>query len=211
MARWLVDGKDTLGNIIWTDETSVQAVSSKIRQSEWTHESTPTKSMPVQNRWIGGKISVMFWGCISKHVVGPLLYITGSINGEKYIEVLKNLLLPELKVAREQYGDNFKLMHDNAPCHRSAIVKTFLNENQVEFIDWPPYSPDMSPIENLWSWMKRELTKKTPPPTTRDELIDYFSEIWLTITPEMCAAYCGDYHKRLIACKEANGMHKNMN
>ena len=45
-------------------------------------------------------------------------------------------------------------MQDGAPCHRSKIVKKFLEENHVTTLDWPGNSPDLNPIENLWAKMK---------------------------------------------------------
>ena len=205
--KWLVNGEDTLGNVIWTDETSVQAVSSHRRQSEWAHESTPKAELPIQERYQQGKFSVMFWGCFSKKGRGPLLAIEGSMNSQRYMEVIEAELLPEIEYAREFYNADFKLMQDNAPCHKARIVTDFLAEKGIEFIDWPPYSPDMNPIENLWHWMKDQFYKKFPPPTSRDQLIDNFTELWLTVTPEMCEAYCSNYEKRLKALRKAKGMH----
>lgn len=45
----------------------------------------------------------MYWGCISRHGRGPLLAIDGTMNSEKYIEVLKNELIPEIENAKEEF------------------------------------------------------------------------------------------------------------
>ena len=40
-----------------------------------------------------------------------------------------------------------KLLHDNAPAHRSAVVTKYLQENNIETLPHPPYSPDLSPCD----------------------------------------------------------------
>jgi transposase len=54
-------------------------------------------------------------------------------------------------------GDIF--MHDGVPVHAHCahIVRAILREMGVEVMEWPPYSPDMNPIENLWAIMKTEI------------------------------------------------------
>ena len=29
-------------------------------------------------------------------------------------------------------------------------------------LEFPPYSPDLSPIENIWDWLKNEVTREMP-------------------------------------------------
>lgn len=49
---------------------------------------------------------------------------------------------------------HLRLMQDNAPAHAGAATQSELLERRIEAIDWPPYSPDLNPIENCWNWMK---------------------------------------------------------
>ena len=42
-----------------------------------------------------------------------------------------------------------KLLHDNAPAHKSAMVQEYLKESGLDVLDHPPYSPDLSPC-NFW-------------------------------------------------------------
>ncbi|PHH69681.1 hypothetical protein CDD80_6567 [Ophiocordyceps camponoti-rufipedis] len=55
---------------------------------------------------------------------------------------------------------------DNAPVHQSALVQTWLREfaleNGVQLRDWPPYSPDLNPIENAWKIVKDKVVANHP-------------------------------------------------
>ena len=48
-------------------------------------------------------------------------------------------------------------MHDGASCHREKSVKNFLQEKNVDILDWPENSLDLNPVENLWHVMKNEV------------------------------------------------------
>ncbi|GFV26389.1 transposable element Tcb1 transposase [Trichonephila clavipes] len=41
---------------------------------------------------------------------------------------------------------------------------------QIEMLPWPARSPDLSPIENMWSIVAQRLTQITPPAATPDQL-----------------------------------------
>ena len=40
---------------------------------------------------------------------------------------------------------NLTFQHDNARPHVARVCRDFLNENNVQVPDWPPYSPDLKP------------------------------------------------------------------
>ena len=46
---------------------------------------------------------------------------------------------------------------DGASVHTAKIVKKWFIENEIKTLEWPPQSPDLNPIENLWSFMKLKL------------------------------------------------------
>ena len=65
----------------------------------------------------------------------------------KYVEVLSNAIVP--------FKDLFsKFQQDNAPCNTSKVVKTFINEQQIDLLEWPAKSPDLTPIENVWALLR---------------------------------------------------------
>jgi transposase len=73
-----------------------------------------------------------------------------GVTARIYQEVLNQHLLPML-----QFGTIF--MHDNAPIHTAHLIRDFLNAYRIDVMDWPPYSLDLNPIENLWALLKAEM------------------------------------------------------
>jgi transposase len=49
------------------------------------------------------------------------------------------------------------LLQDNSPVHTSDEVQDWLADNEIPRFDFPRYSPDLNPMENLWAYLKREL------------------------------------------------------
>ena len=90
---------------------------------------------------------VLFWGCFSASGPGPLIQVTGTMKTENYIQTLSQSMLPHFNQIFSSGNGIFQ--QDNAPCHKSQATLGFLQDNQIEVMDWPPYSPDLNPIENL--------------------------------------------------------------
>ena len=53
-------------------------------------------------------------------------------------------------------------MQDNASIHTEHIVRGWFRGNGIETVEWPPYSPDLNPIENLWKMLKAKIIELHP-------------------------------------------------
>ena len=53
---------------------------------------------------------------------------------------------------------NVKILMDNHSVYKSMNSLLFYKEHKIKVIDFPPYSPDLNPIENIWK--KKEIMKK---------------------------------------------------
>lgn len=54
----------------------------------------------------------------------------------------------------------FEFQQDNARIYKTPAVIAWFKRNQVTLFKHPPYSPDLNPIENVWSLLKNALNKR---------------------------------------------------
>ena len=58
------------------------------------------------------------------------------------------------------FGDEIPIfMQDNTPIHKPAIVKEYLENQDVALIDWPVKGADLNPVENVWAHLQYEFLK----------------------------------------------------
>lgn len=58
----------------------------------------------------------------------------------------------------------------------------------------PASSPDINPIENIWSTMKDYLQREIKP-RTKEQLVMGIKSYWETLTPKKCGTFIDHIHK----------------
>ncbi len=147
---------------------------------------TPThgwsrKGRPLLAKAPGGHWLTMTFIAALRHdgITAPCVF-DGPINGERFLAWVEQSLVPTLKP-----GDIVIL--DNLSSHKGAAVRQAIRAAGARLFFLPPYSPDLNPIEQVFSKLKRLLRRaeeRTLEATWRriGTLLDHFS-------PQECANY----------------------
>ena len=118
-------------------------------------------------------------------------------------------ILPQLSQFHSENPD-ILYMHDNAPCHKAHSTIEALLEVGITPISWPPYSPDLNPIESLWNLLKNHIQLSSPEINgvrqVRSATLKMLIEAaWDSIPSEELSSLLGSMHERCVAVIKANG------
>src|SRR5206468_6967067 len=67
---------------------------------------------------------------------------------------------------------------DGAPVHRATVSRHWRETHHLEKLDWPEQSPDLNPIENLWSFMKPNIQARNPRVNSLGQMCRVVQEEW---------------------------------
>ena len=141
------------------------------------------------------RAKIHVWVCFTSQGVGLLTRNHGNMKSEKYQKeilhdmhiVSKCLVFPE---------SDFIFQHNLAPSHRVKSTVALLKNKNVNV-----NSPDLNPIENLWSLLKRQLTLMKY--TSAEELWKAFQDAWYKVSSNICRSLVSSMPKRLQLVKKS--------
>jgi hypothetical protein len=180
-------------SVIWSDESKF-LFRYNHRERVWRLQSEKFMKEAITSVNCHDKY-IMVWGCFSARGVGELIWFQGKVAGIDYRKVIRNYLVKSIK--RLFPNGNFIFMQDNDPKHKAHDTLNLLKRLHIPTMEWPPYSPDLNPIENLWSILDQKLKERTV--RTEQELYDILEAAWNTIAPDTLT---GLVHSMPQRCKE---------
>jgi transposase len=146
------------------------------------------------------------WACFSGRGLGYSYIYNAKMDAKHLKHVLDIHLLPSARLLFHQHPpEHWWLLQDNAPTHTATLVQQWLHNHGISLLDFPPYSPDLNPIENLWNDVEKRVERRAP--TTIEELQDVIAEEWAATPTELLKTLAHSMPKRCQAVIDAHGDH----
>jgi len=143
-------------------------------------------------------LNVYCWGGISRKGATSLTIFRGGLTSERYQQIIDE----HIEEMSNLYAGGFKFQHDNHRAHTS--VEPWMAEQELSLMKFPSYSPDLNPIENLWSALKTQVSLDNP--TTEKKLIKSLEKNWNSLTePENLQRLFDDLYNRYHECINLKG------
>ncbi|GFT56021.1 transposable element Tcb1 transposase [Trichonephila clavipes] len=187
--------------VVFTDESRIclQHHDGWIRV--WRHRGERMLNSCVMYRHTGPAPVIMVWGSIGYHSRTPLVRIAGTLISQRYIsEVLEPVVFPYLQGLAIAI-----FQQENARPHVARIVQRFFIKHQIELLPWLARSPDLSPIENMWSMVPQRLTQITPLAATPDQPWQHVEAAWSAVPQEHIQSIFESMPRRVAAVISSNG------
>ena len=179
--RWwqiLVTPK-SMDRLVFIGETG--ANTKMIRRYGWGPKSARVLSDVPFGHWG----TTTFVGALRTTGITAPLVVDGPMNGDVFLAYVEQQLIKTLK-------PNDVVIMDNLSSHKRASVKEAIESVSAHLVYLPPYSPDLNPIEMVFSKLKTLLRKSAE--RTVEGLWTRIGQLLDQFTPDECRNYfrhCG--------------------
>ena len=125
---------------------------------------------------------IMVWGAICANGARYTQRIKPKMNASAY----QNLLAQEVfDLDLANLPADFVFQQDNASIHNARSTMDFFRDHEIPVLTWPPYSPDLNIIENMWGLVSQKIYEGGREFKTSQELWDCVSHHFLSISDEV--------------------------
>jgi transposase/uncharacterized coiled-coil protein SlyX len=151
-------------------------------------------------------VKVSAWACFSGHGLGYMYIFNENMDAKRLQQILGTHLIESAELHFDvEHAEQWWFLQDNAPQHKSFLVRAWLFNNGIQCIDFPPYSPDLNPIENLWADLARRVEQFQC--DSMEELQDIVAEQWKETDKELLRTLARSMPERCQAVIDAHGDH----
>ena len=136
---------------------------------------------------------VWLWGCFCADGLGHVELYEGALDARRYQSILA---LNLVKSAHTFWpSGQWWYQQDNASPHTAGTSRAWFHTHGIDVLDFPPWSSDLSPIENLWNDLKRRVYAHHP--QTMEELKHFIVVEWQATQLSFCSHACLSLPQRL--------------
>jgi hypothetical protein len=133
-----------------------------------------------------------------------------GVGAQEYVQSVLPVLLDEgdrLFSSNRCFTGRWIFQQDNAPAHTARMTKSYLDTRMKDRLldDWPPCSPDLSWIENVWAWLDKQLDRYRPHLKTAHDLRNAIKEVIDLLPVAHCANYVNGVQGRLQSVRLRGG------
>lgn len=184
---------DTWQHVIFSDEKKFNLDGPDGSRYYWHDLRLERK---IMSRRVQGGGSIIVWAGMSRLQKTELAYIKGRLNAASYQNLLHDHLLPFITLIEDK---NVLFQQDNAPCHTASTTLHWFQESGIKLLEWPPSSPDLNPIENLWGILARKVYDQNKPPIANvRQLQDRLQLCWAEIESSVLVKLVDSMPDRLV-------------
>jgi hypothetical protein len=189
--------------VLFSDESSIELYKS-YHEKVWRKPGLASLPKYLKcEKTVFIKKYIKIWSCFSSKGTGKLVFLEdyGKWSGKTYEKILNDHLKAE---GIRLCGRDFVFQDDGDTVHTCNRVSKWKKDNKIVSLkNWPPCSGDLSPLENLWWLLKRELSKR--PFVNLSRFKQNIEEIWAGISPSICSRLVESIPRRLAKVLENDG------
>ncbi|GBN35707.1 Transposable element Tc1 transposase [Araneus ventricosus] len=128
----------------------------------------------------------------------------GSVTVVRYRNEILYPLVPSF-IAPMDTDEIF--LADKARPHRARFVRSYLESKIIPQMAWPARSPDLNPMEHVWSMLGKRIAGRSVPPGTFQELQEALLQEWAFLPQQAINDTIASMPRRCQACISARGYH----